>query len=277
MPSVLLMLMVIPLNEWSIGGVPVSTPKVDDARLMALIWGDTGAGKTTLASTAPGVKLHLCFDPTGYLSLAGRTDVAVLNLAGEAPSTLITKFAAADPYGIEAFIRSHEDVQTIIADSMTTFAYKALQHVTTARKGGAGTLDIPGIPGYSQRNTHVVRMVVSLMTIAERYKRNLILITHEGTRDEETKRITMVLAKNTANQIGLRLNEIWHLTDDGTKHTIAVRPYLLREPMKTRMFETNKAASFTWRYDPDTNEGGTIDGWLTAWQKGGGRKLPLPV
>jgi hypothetical protein len=264
------------MNEWNIGGVAISTPKVDDARLMALLWGDTGSGKTTLAATAPGVKLHLCFDPGGYLSLAGRNDVALFNLAGELPTAMMTKFAQPDPYGIEAFVKQHDEVQTIIVDSMTTFAYKALVYVTTQRKGGAGSLDIPGIPGYSQRNTHVIRMVASLMTIADRHKRNLILITHEGTRDEETKRITMVLAKNTANQIGLRLNEIWHVTDDGSKRTIAVRPYLLREPMKTRMFDTRKASTFTWVYDPDTHTGGTIDGWLTKWQQGGGRKIPLP-
>jgi len=245
---------------------------------MAIIWGDSGAGKTTLACTAPGVKLLVQVDPGGHLSIVNRPDVLLMDLSGEPSRQLTQKMGMENPYGLDDALRKQPGyVSTIIIDSLTTYAYKALQSVIASGKTGGGTMEIPGIPGYSQRNAVVLRMVVNMMTLAERHKCNLIFTTHEGTRDESDNSITMVLAKNTANHIGLRLNEIWHMADNGKdKHTITVRPALNRRPMKTRMFDASKAPSFTWTYDPITNEGGTIDQWLTAWQQNGGKKIPLP-
>lgn len=246
---------------------------------MMIVWGDTGSGKTTLACTAPGNKLLVQFDPSGHLSVAEWPDVLLMDLSSEPYRQLVPKMGLDDPYGLNTALGKQPGyISTIIVDSLTTFAYRALQFVIAHGKAGGATMDIPGIPGYSQRNAHVLRMVVTMMTLADRHKCNLIFITHEGTRDETDNSITMILAKNTANQIGLRLNEVWHLADNGKDaHTISVRPNLNRRPMKSRMFDATKAASFVWKFDPTTNTGGTINAWLSAWQQGNGKKIALPT
>lgn len=263
---------------FSVGGVPLPKPVISDARLMMIIWGDAGAGKTTLACTAPGNKLLLQFDPGGHLSVAEWPDVLLMDLSGESPKTLIPKMGMDDPFGLDkALSKQPGFISTIIVDSLTTYAYKSLQFVVSNGKAGQATIDVPGIPGYSQRNAHVLRMVVNMMTIAERHKCNLVFITHEGTRDESDNSITMILAKNTANQIGLRLNEIWHLADNGVdKHTVTVRPALNRKPMKSRMFDASKSASFVWTFDPTAKKGVMISDLLSKWQQSGGKKIQFP-
>jgi energy-coupling factor transporter ATP-binding protein EcfA2 len=70
------------MNETLVaGGISIMPPTAEDMQLSMLLWGDSGSGKTTLAATAPGIKLYLLFDPNGDLSLAGRSDVLVLNLS----------------------------------------------------------------------------------------------------------------------------------------------------------------------------------------------------
>jgi hypothetical protein len=264
--------------EFTLTGVKVRKPTIDDARLMMILWGDTGSGKTTLACTAPGNKLLVQFDPSGHLSVAEWSDVLLVDLSSEIPRQLIPKMGADDPYGIDAALKRQPGyISTIVVDSLTTYAYRALQFVVANGKAGGATMDIPGIPGYGQRNAHVLRMVVNMMTVADRHKCNLVFITHEGSKDETDNSITMILAKNTANQIGLRLNEIWHIMDNGKdKHTITVRPALNRRPMKSRMFDAMRLPSFVWSFDPATRSGGTIDAWLSAWQQAGGKKIALP-
>jgi hypothetical protein len=33
---------------------------------------------------------------------------------------------------------------------------------------------------------------------------------------------------------------------------------------------------FLWKFNPDTNDGDTIEKWWNEWVKGGKKKLPLP-
>ena len=47
-----------------LGGIEITTPKTQTRRFTSLIWGSSGAGKTTLAATAPGKSC-------GYVSITG--------------------------------------------------------------------------------------------------------------------------------------------------------------------------------------------------------------
>jgi len=134
--------------------------------------------------------------------------------------------------------------------------------------------------GYTYRNASVLRSTVALMRLCSEHKRNLILITHEGNADRNDEgsvlSVTMALSEGTANQVGLRFNEVWWVSDTGTERRIAVRPCRLRKPMKTRLFRSDKP-EFVWHYDPDTLVGEGIADWIHQWQERGGKKLPLPV
>lgn len=260
------------------GGVPITAPSAADMMLNMLVWGDSGAGKTTLAATAPGHKLFVLLDPGGDLSLADRNDVSVLNLASEPSTKMMTQFRAADPYGLGKLLASRPDIETVVIDSMTALAYAALQNAVSVNP--RSSIEQPGIHGYGYRNASVLAATVAMMRLCQLHKRHLILITHEdsGDRNDEgvIQSVTMSLSAGVANQVGLRFNEVWWLSDSGTERRIAIRPCRLRKPMKTRLFVSDKP-EFVWHYNPDTGVGEGISDWYHAWQAGKGKKLPLPV
>ena len=261
------------------GGFVVSSPSVTNMQLNMLIWGNSGSGKTTLAATAPGTKLFLMLDPGGELSLANRSDIAVINAASGSPSEIMSQLRTADPLGIGKIFVARPDIETLVIDSMTTLAYIALAEGVT-RAGGTSSIEIPGQNGWSYRNQSLLRVTVNLMRLCAQHNRHLILITHEGPETQNDKGIVtsvkMALSNSVANQVGLRFNEIWHLEDIGTERRIAIRNCRSRTPMKTRMFVSDKM-EFVWHYDADTQQGDGITEWYHAWQAGGGKKLALPV
>lgn len=262
-------------------GVPVDRPAAHEMRFVGLIWGPAGGGKTTLASTAPGNKLWLGFDPDGEVSLADRSDVLhVLKLYKHAPTTVVQEFKKTDPYNLVRFLTDHPELETVVFDSMTTYAYMALTEAV-AHAGGKISMEQPGMNGYAYRNSLVLRAATTMLTITARLNRNIIFTTHEGSPQTDdlgnVVSITMVLSENLANQIGLRINEVWHLADvDGVARVISVRPHTRMRPMKTRLWDASRAVKFAWNYNPNTGEGEGIATWWNMWKENGGKKLPLP-
>ncbi len=262
----------------TLGGVPITVPSAQDMRLAMLIWGDAGCGKTTLAATAPGTKLFLMFDPDGALSLAGRDDVQVLDLSDRNYVTVMAEFRKDDPFTLGRHLSANPVVDTVVVDSMTTLAYMALLEAVSRNK--SSSIEQPGMHGYTWRNATVLRAATSIMQITKRLDRNVVFITHEASaeRDAEGRptSVTMALSEGVANQVGLRLNEVWWMRDHESKRSIAVRPCRMRRPMKSRLFDA-KVPEFDWHYDPDTHVGEGIADWFEAWQRNGGKRLPLPV
>src|SRR5215831_15430633 len=107
-------------------GVSVEHPHNEQMRFSALIWGPAGAGKTTLASTAPGDKLILCCDPDGEMSLTERDDVSVMRLYQHNPLSICGELKKPDPYNLTRFLTEHPRIETVVFDSMTMFANMAL-------------------------------------------------------------------------------------------------------------------------------------------------------
>jgi hypothetical protein len=262
------------------GGISIMPPSAENMQLSMLLWGDSGSGKTTLAATAPGTKLYLLFDPGGDLSLAGRVDVLVLDLSSESSTKVMAQFRAADPYNLGKILQERPDIETVVVDSMTALSYVALQEAVARAGGSKISIEQPGMQGYTYRNALMLRITVAIMRICSLHKKHLILVTHEGNADRNTEgvitSVTMALSDGVANQVGLRFNEVWHVTDTGTEHRIAVRPCRLRKPMKTRLFSADKP-EFEWRFNPDTLVGEGIADWYHEWQKGTGKRLPLPT
>ena len=260
-----------------VGGIPLVSPTAGNMRLFILLWGDSGSGKTTLAATAPGTKLFILLDPGGDLSLVDRDDVAVLDLCSQSPTRLISQFGVADPFGIGKLLSERPDIETVVFDSMTSYAYTALQNAVMINKS---SMERPGQHGYQYRNSSVVRVTNVLMQLCNQHRRHLVVITHEGTPNKNDEgaivSVTMALSDSAATQIGMRFNEVWHLSDTGTERRIAVRPCRSRKPMKTRLFNADKP-EFVWHYNPDDRSGEGIAAWYDAWQVGGGKKLPLPT
>ena len=192
---------------------------------------------------------------------------------------MMTQFRMPDPYGLSKLLASRPDYETVVIDSMTALAYAALQEAVTRAGGAKISMEQPGMQGYGFRNASLLRVTVAVMRLCAEHKRHLILITHEGNADRNDngviQSVTMALSDSVANQVGLRFNEVWHLSDTGTERRIAIRPCRLRKPMKTRLFVSDKP-EFVWRYNPDTQVGDGIADWYRAWQQSGGRKLLLP-
>ena len=122
------------MAELKIGTKTITTAKTQDRRLSLLIWGPSGAGKTTLASTAPGNKLWMLFDPDGCASLADRDDIFIADFSADRPSCILGMKNENDPAQIAKFCEENE-IETIIIDSLTMLSEMCLKHAVTEIKG----------------------------------------------------------------------------------------------------------------------------------------------
>ena len=266
----------------TLGGVKLEEPHATEQRFAGLIWGPAGSGKTVLASTAPGRKLFLCFDPDGDMSLADRGDCEVLRLYKVNPITVVGECRKPDPYGLTRYLNEHPLVETIVFDSMTMFAYMALQEAVNQNKTPRNkvSMENPSQAGYAYRNAIVLGAATNFLALTAKTNRNIVFTTHERAPEYDDEgnivNITMILSMNLANQIGLRINEVWHLRDTGgLQRTISVRPHSRLTPMKTRMFDADKP-QFAWYFDANTLIGEGIADWWAAWKNGQGKKIALP-
>ena len=90
-------------------------PSSNVNRLAMILWGKSGAGKTTFAATSEGDKLIINFDPDGYTSLANRTDVSVIDLSTERPET-IDALREGDTLRLEEYLKNNPSIKTVIVD-----------------------------------------------------------------------------------------------------------------------------------------------------------------
>lgn len=270
-----------------LGKFEIKKPTQHDTRFSALIWGDAGVGKTTLAATAPGKKLWLLFDPDGDMSLVGYDDVLVLNLAGEG-ANVVEEFKKADPFGIEKVLRDHPEIETVVFDSASSFTQVALTHavnmVNSKIKGGTpASLEAPGKQGYGYRTTYTIRALTVFMQMTKRLNRHYIVIAHEAMPATDDGgnviHITLTLGGQIPNLFGLQMSEIWWMSvNTRGERSIAYRAVRMRKPIKSRLFiQSAGSGEFRWQYDPVTRKGDGIASWFKAWQANGGKPIPPPA
>ena len=138
----------------------IEKPSDTLSRLSMIIWGDSGAGKTTLAATAPGRKLWLLLDPDGDMSIRNMPDWHRIYLGRENPIDIVKEGTKPEPYGISALLA---DFDTLIVDSLTKFSEHALQlAVRTAPKS---SIEQPGLNGYGLRNIYVSSLISNMLRV----------------------------------------------------------------------------------------------------------------
>lgn len=264
------------------------------ARFAALFWGDAGVGKTTLAATAPGRKLWINFDPNGFASVSAFGEqhknastalalpISVLDLSDQ-PNSVATKFKTEDGLGLGKFFQTEEGkaIDTVVIDSITRFQQMALEHTIKSGLHKGAELERPSPGAYQGRNALALRMIVDMLVVTARYNKHIVFITHEGapsTNDEgSVLAITMALGGQLPQLSTQQLSEVWHVSDVGGKRMIALRPFRVYKPMKSRMFDLSGETRFEWKYDiskPDPKF--EIATWYNKWIENACTKLPVP-
>lgn len=257
-----------------------------DERMRLLLWGAPGCGKTVLGYTAPKPIFSIQWDTAGATSLYKEDGIEILDLSGEAPD-IVDKFKMSNTKEykmIEEHVRD-TNVASILCDSCTTFANKAIQYVTDngskfSRGNEQVSPETPGLSGYGVKNVLVNRMIMGLLGVAVRTKTHLVVIAHEDLPDKDTKgnilQQTIMLGSSLAFQIPVDFGEVWHMSDNGGKRYISIRPKGYLKPMKTRMFDNRVSMGFYWNYDQIKKTGTTITSLYEEWRSNGFNKIAPP-
>lgn len=279
------------------GGVEASSGDKTPPRLALLLWGPASAGKTTFAATAPGVKLWISLGDNEAASVSHRSDVIVADYSAVGYEEFFKHAQSDNPLGLDRVLRENESIETVVLDSATALAYRALQKSVLELKVGAGknftpTMEAPGISAYGGRNAIVLEVVTGLLRVTAKYGVNVVMTAHEDdpTMREENinNRIVEVidhigiqLGGRLVNNMAWRWSEIWLMRNDQEKRDLTIRNFGKYRPMKTRMFTTkDKIPRFELVYDPEKPDDAkgqmTIAGWHNQWLSGGRKSIQLP-
>lgn len=272
-----------------IGPVEITSQADAPRRMAVLLWGGAGCGKTTFAATAPGVKLWLSFGDQEHVSVMHRKDVKVANLSELGYDDLFKYGQGDNPFGLDQVLASDASIETVVCDSITAIAFRALQKAVSLRLGASRTftptMEQPGLSAYGGRNAIVLEVLTGLLRVTAKHGVHLIATAHEAdpvlNNDGTVQFITIMLGGKLVNNNTWRLSEIWYMSEDGDRRRLAVRPTRLRKPMKTRMFSGKGPPEFEMTYDADMPDKGqmTIASFYERWTKEGkiGMKLKKAV
>src|SRR5215217_7688448 len=138
-----------------LGSVPIESNTLRRETLVMLLWGKPATGKTVLASTAPGKKLWLLFDPAGTASLSRRDDIVVADFSGYKAAQLENLKQGGIIERDLLKLLTSGDIGTVVVDSVTSFGQMALSYAIVSGKANKGafraTIESPGMTGYGVR------------------------------------------------------------------------------------------------------------------------------
>lgn len=266
------------------GGIPITNPATKDRKIAMLLWGPSGCGKTTLASTLPGKKLWIQYDPGGTDVVANRKDVLVMDFSDQ-PISNAEKWRESDPFKLTKFIRENK-IESIVFDSLTTFAEVALQHgvahaaASRAHMKAGVTHEDPGYGGYGRRKTWMRLALHNMLRVAGACGVHICFIGHEDSPDRDTEgaiiSITIALGSDMPSKFAATLGEVWWMRDNGKQREIAIRAVGVRSPMKSRMFSAD-VPTFVWKYDAASMKGMTLESFYDKWKANKWSKISVPV
>ena len=228
---------------------PVLARKGDQspARAAILIWGPAGSGKTTFAATAPGVKLYCAFGDNEATPVSNRSDVLIADFSALGYDDLFKHAQSDNPFGLDAILSSRSDIKTVVVDSATAIAYRALQKAVSDGLGKGKlfhpTMEAPGIAAYGGRNAIVLETLTGFLRVTAKHNVNIIITAHEddptmkteiqgGRSVEVVDFIGVQLGGKLVNNMTWRLSEIWNLREVNNRRMLTIRNYGQRRPMK---------------------------------------------
>lgn len=269
----------------TMGGIELATPRERAGRSIGmLLWGASGCGKTTLASTFPGPKLWISYDHGATDVIVDSEDVLVFDTTA-LPISHVERWKETDPFGINKVIKEN-GIKTIVLDSLTTLSDVALRYGVdhagrTQQHAKAGiSVEDPGFGGYGRRKTWTMQAIHMLLRIGAAHGCNVVFIAHEDSPVTDDKGavmyITMTLGSDMPEKGALAVSEVWYMRDYNGKREVFLRPSFMRKPMKSRMFDTRTKAQFLWDYDALTHKGLTMAALLDDWKAAGYDKLLPP-
>jgi len=222
-------------SKITLGNIELTTPKTQPRRMSTIIWGPSGAGKTTLAATAPRPILWVNFDPDGTSSLMDQKEILIADFANE-KANIVEKFKNESCAGLRDMLET-SDVKTIVFDSITSFNEMALKQGVALTNGAS--MEAPTLQGYMKRNSFTMQGVMNVIKLTASKNINLIFIAHEDApqKDEITGQmlVSILVGGKLQSEIPIKLSEVWHLEDDGKKRKITIRANRLKKPMKSRI------------------------------------------
>lgn len=264
--------------EMMIGGEAPAAPEV--RRISMIIWAPAGLGKTTLACTAPGRKALVNFDPDGPASIPSpdKKNVTVFDMSTKSDDWFM-RLKDTDPLGLE---KTFEHFDTYIFDSITSIVERTLAIGIKETKGA--TLLRPSPGAYAARNNLAINFIRNVLQITAKANKHVIFVAHEGppqTNDDgNLLGYTMSMGGQLPSQAALRINEVWPMFEDSkNRKMIICRKSRLRDPAKSRMFNTSKNTEFEWKFDPsdwDNKNNMTLEGFYEKWKAGGYEKMEIP-
>lgn len=277
---------------------PVSVTKAADtpSRQAIFLWGPAGDGKTTFAATAPGEKLWMSIGDNEHGSIVRRKDVHVADLSVLSLEDFFKHGQCDNPFGLDHLLAEDTSIETVVFDSATALAFRALQKAVHDGDGRSTsfrpTMEVPGISAYGGRNARVLEILTGILRVTAKHNVHVIITGHEADptylEDQKGKNIIdyigIQLGGQLVNNTAWRFSEIWHLRQKNTGdkgRVLSIRPNGYRRPMKSRMFDYSGEPSFDLAYDikkPDDAKGQmTIAAWHEDWLARGKNKLPVPT
>lgn len=277
-----------------LGPIEVTQGNITQTRMAGLLWGAAGCGKTTFAATGPGDKLWISFGDNEHVSVAHRKDVYIADCSGLNVDDLFMQAQNDNPFGLDQMLSTQQNIETVVIDSATALAFRALQKAVKDGIGGSRTfkptMSQPGLSAYGGRNGIVLEVLTGLLKVTSKHNVHVIITAHEadptmtkdGNGNDVIDYIGTMLGGQLINNMTWRLSEIWYMSQDNFKERdrrIAFRPTRLRKPMKTRMFSDKGNPEFVLDYDADKPDEGqmTIAGFYHKFVNGNYRKLECPV
>lgn len=269
-----------------LGSIPIIDTASKVELLTMCIWGKPSVGKTVLASSAPGRKLWLQFDPNGSASLRRTTDISVADFAAVPPARLeMFKQGGIVEKDLLTMLKGWGPGNTVVVDSLTSLGQMALYYGIASGKAHRGkfkaSIEEPGQTGYGVRSAMLLDFIAMVMRVCADTRSHCIFIAHDMERlddDGKLEEITINLGGQGRSILPAKISELWYMQDDGKRRNIFIRNFNVMRPMRTRMFAVPDGRnSFLSTFDQDKDTGLTIAQLYETWAAAGFNRIPMPA